>query len=125
MADKPEAALTAGAKRWLADVAGSRERLATFPIAVQQSLDAWQTERGEWFDDTVLEIVAEYAAWNTRATPQPDASALVEALRLASGRLKWVSTANPGAGCDNGRTLAASWADDAAAALTAWEAQHG
>lgn len=116
MNDKPEAALTAGAKRWLADVAGSRERLATFPIAVQQGLNAWQTERGEWFDDTVLEIVAEYAAWNTRATPQPDASALVAALRKV--RKVAQSPNYPGNNLRDVLTIAD-------AALTAWEAQHG
>lgn len=62
------------------------------------------------------------AAWNTRATPQPDASALVEKLVKALAGLlvmtdfeqsePWIVEAHAAL-------------DTARAALTAWEAQHG
>lgn len=61
------------------------------------------------------------AAWNTRATSQPDASALVEALKGMVRALDMTS----GMPVEDRVAVWANASTAARAALTAWEAQHG
>lgn len=117
-AEHPETGIVSPETNTITMVASNRTLLTFHPDGRVDGDVADASEAARVFCETVSHLLG-------KTTPQPDASALVEALRLASGRLRWVSSANPGAGCENGRALAASWADDAAAALTAWEAQHG
>lgn len=54
-------------QKYLGDEAGARERLATFPDAVRQRLTDWQEGQSEWFSDTLLEVVAEFIAFDDAA----------------------------------------------------------
>lgn len=54
-------------QRYLADEAAARERLATFPDAVRQRLINWQEGQSEWFSSTLLEVVAEFIAFDDAA----------------------------------------------------------
>ena len=103
--------------KYLADESAAREALAMLPEAVRQRLDAWQTAQSEWFSGTVLEIVAEFIAWDdarrieaeavpvaaigfgqvksdnegtlVNATPQPDRVAELEArIAYLEGKLE-------------------------------------
>lgn len=69
--------------RYFADHAEAAARLATFPERTRQRLKAWQTAQGEWFSDILLEIVAEFIAFDD-ALGEPvaaqDVAALVSAL---------------------------------------------
>jgi len=47
-------------QRYLGDQEAARKELALYPESVRQRLEAWQEAQGEWFSDTVLEIVAEF-----------------------------------------------------------------
>jgi hypothetical protein len=47
-------------QRYLGDQEAARKELALYPEHVRQRLEAWQEQQGEWFSDTVLEIVAEF-----------------------------------------------------------------
>jgi len=47
-------------QRYLGDQEAARKELAMYPESVRQRLEAWQEQQGEWFSDTVLEIVAEF-----------------------------------------------------------------
>ena len=53
--------------RFLADQKAAAAALASLPDSTRARLEAWQTAQSEWFDGTVLEIVAEFIAFeNTR-----------------------------------------------------------
>jgi hypothetical protein len=64
MTDAVHPARDARTAKYLADESAARESLAMLPEAVRQRLDAWQAAQSEWFNGTVLEIVAEYIAWD-------------------------------------------------------------
>ena len=76
-------------------------------------LTEWQTAQSEWFDDTILEIVSEYAAW--RDKQEPASNAMRDSLTVARNRLQSLAARAPfnsSEGYD-----AAKWADEATAAL--------
>ena len=50
--------------RFLADQKAAAAALALPPKSTRQRLEAWQTAQSEWFDGTVLEIVAEFIAFD-------------------------------------------------------------
>lgn len=58
-------------QKYLVDEAQARERLATFPETVRQRLARWQEGQSEWFGCTVLEIVAEFIAFDDAALTTP------------------------------------------------------
>jgi Lar family restriction alleviation protein len=64
---------------------------------------------------------AAIAKWNTRATPQPDASALVEAAKALCGAIVQDEQGGWRIAGDDPEALACKLHS----ALTAWEAQHG
>ena len=64
--------------KYLVDESDAREALAVLPEAVRQRLDAWQTAQSDWFRGTVLEIVAEYIAWDDARRIEAEQSARAE-----------------------------------------------
>lgn len=61
------------ADRYLADMAKAKQGLDALNPAVRDRLEAWQEGQGEWFDPTVLEIVAEFIAFDDAASKALDA----------------------------------------------------
>ena len=57
------AARAARVSRYLAEQAEAREAINDYPDAVRDRLEAWQEHQREWFSPTVLEIVAEFIAF--------------------------------------------------------------
>jgi hypothetical protein len=75
--------------KYLADESAASEALAMLPEAVRQRLDAWQTAQSEWFSGTVLEIVAEFIAWDDAR--RIEAKAVPVAVIGKDYRLLWAS----------------------------------
>ena len=57
------AARNARVSRYLAEQAEARDALNDYPDTVRDRLEAWQAHQREWFSPTVLEIVAEFIAF--------------------------------------------------------------
>jgi len=57
------AARDARVSRYLSEQTAARDALNDYPDAVRDRLEAWQEHQREWFSPTVLEIVAEFIAF--------------------------------------------------------------
>ncbi|WP_146037264.1 hypothetical protein [Novosphingobium guangzhouense] len=49
--------------KYLSDESAARAAMANRPAEIRDRLNAWQTAQSEWFSDTLLEIVAEFIAF--------------------------------------------------------------
>ena len=49
--------------RYLADQKAAEENLAAYPETIRNRLHTWQTARSEWFSETLLEVLADFIAF--------------------------------------------------------------
>jgi hypothetical protein len=77
-------------QKYLSDQAAAKANMATYPESIRARLLAWQEDQREFFMDTILEIVAEFIAFeNRRPDPATDAVEAVARAMAKSDGLDW------------------------------------